>query len=93
MTASWQLTCNQDDAIYRIDLEFDDDLRSLTCTVMADDQPVATLRISTEEKTAIEPLDREDAIPVDINLIMELMTPKPVETDVIIEDAEDVVES
>ena len=54
-------------------LALDEALRTLSCSVTAEGVPLAEASLSATDKAQIAPIDREDAIPVDIELLTSLL--------------------
>ncbi len=63
-TIRYQMIVEPYNAAYTLDIELDNDLRTLICRVSSDGATQAELLISALDKTEIEPLDRSFAIPV-----------------------------
>nr|AHF24339.1 hypothetical protein [uncultured bacterium Contig575] len=71
---SYQLYTNQDDAVYNITLSLDDALQTFSGRVDVEGYALAELRIAASDSTAITPFDAADTIPVDLALIMDLLS-------------------
>ena len=69
----WQLTSNTGMPVYTAIIELDEALTALTARLTAGDYDIASLCISSEDKTPITPLETKDAIQVTPDNLMDLI--------------------